>query len=96
MKDKKKNKVSVLEKLNKSLDIDASLICRGFSAELRGKYRVDLCGVKRIISYSEEEISLNTVEGVLYIRGKRLSATSFKRNVIIIEGDIVTLSFGGA
>ncbi len=93
MKNKKKDKAGFLEKINKSLDVDASLLCRGFLAELRGKYRIELCGVKKILSYGEGEMVLNTVEGVLYVYGRRLSSTSFKRNVIIIEGDIVAITF---
>lgn len=95
MKNKKKDKSGILEKINKSLDIDASLIYKGFSAEMKGKYRIELFGVRKILSYGEEAIVLNTVEGVLYIYGKRLSSTSFKRNVIIIEGDIITVTFDG-
>ena len=100
MKNKKneKNKLckpSFFESVSKGLDIDADMICRGFCAELRGKHRVELCGVKRIFTYSDILISFVTADGIFSVRGARLHCASFKRGAVIVEGDICSMGFEG-
>ena len=100
MKNKKneKNKTckpSFFESVSKGLDIDADMICRGFCAELRGKHRVELCGVKRIFTYSDVLISFVTADGIFSVRGVRLHCASFKRGAVIVEGEIFDMGFDG-
>ena len=88
-------KPSFFEAVSKGLDIDADMICRGFCAELKGKHRVEVCGVKRIFTYSDVLISFVTAEGIFSVRGARLHCASFKRGAVIVEGAIYGMGFDG-
>ena len=81
------------ESLTKGLDIDADMLCRGFSAELKGRNRAELCGVKRILTYSDSLVSFVTSDGVFSVCGERLDCISFKRGAVIVEGNILKMGF---
>ena len=89
----KKQRPDILERLGKALDVDCDMLCRGFSAELKGKNRAVLYGIKRIISYREEEMTFACADGVFFVRGSRLCCTVFKRGSVIVEGDIGRMGF---
>ena len=94
MKKKIKDNVGFFEAMTKGLDIDADMLCRGFSAELKGKNRAELCGIKRILVYTDTLVSFVTADGVFFVRGERLDCISFKRGAVIVEGNIMDMGFG--
>jgi len=93
MKDSKKEKSGLLEKMSKQLDVDCDMLCRGFSAELKGRNRAEICGVKRILTYTDSEVSFVTSDGVFCIKGARLYCASYKRGAVVVEGAIASLGF---
>lgn len=89
----KKRQMSVFERMSKSLDIDGDMICRGFSVELKGKNHVEICGVRRILTYADNEVSFVTSDGIFFVCGKRLYCVSYKRGAVIVEGEICHMGF---
>ena len=87
------NRPGFLERLNKGLDIDCDMLCRGFSLQLKGRNHAEICGVRRILTYTENKISFVTSEGVLFAEGNRLCCVSYKRGAIIVEGQITAIGF---
>ena len=96
MKDKNSDKYckpTFFEKLNKGLDIDCDMLCRGFCAELKGRNHAEICGVKRILSYIDTELSFVTSDGIFVLKGSRLYCASYRRGAVIVEGDIRSMGF---
>ena len=93
MKGNLSKRESFFEKINKGLDIDCDMLCRGFSAELRGKSRAEICGVRRIFTYTDTEICFVTSEGIFSVFGHRLFCISYKRGAVIVEGEILCMGF---
>ncbi len=89
----KNSRVGMFERINRRLDIDCDMLCRGFCAELRGKNHAEICGVRRIFTYTDTQISFVTADGIFSVRGQRLCCVSYKRGAIIVEGNIVGMSF---
>lgn len=92
-KKEKNSRAGMLERMSKGLDIDCDMLCRGFCAELRGRNRVEICGVRRILTYTDTEVSFVTSEGIFTVSGKRLYCASYKRGAVIVEGCIISLCF---
>ena len=84
---------SLFEKLNKGLDVDCDMLCRGFCAELRGRNHAEICGVRRILLYTDTELSFVTSDGIFALKGNRLYCASYKRGAVIVEGDILSMGF---
>ena len=96
MRDKKGDsfcKVTFFEKMNKGLDVDCDMLCRGFYAELKGRNHAEICGVKRILSYTDTELSFVTPDGVFSLKGNRLYCASYNRGAVIVEGNITSMGF---
>ena len=87
------SRAGLFERLNKGLDIDCDMLCRGFSLQLNGRNHAEICGVRRILIYTENKISFVTLEGVFFIEGNRLCCVSYKRGAILVEGHITDLGF---
>ncbi|MBQ7294523.1 MAG: YabP/YqfC family sporulation protein [Clostridia bacterium] len=87
------SKRGFFERLNTGLDIDCDMLLRGFRAELRGKKRAEIAGVKRIYIYTREKISFVTFEGIFSIVGKDLSCSSLKCGSATVEGDVLGMGF---
>ena len=81
------------EKINKGLDIDCDMLCRGFYVELKGRNHAEICGVKRILSYTDTVLSFVTTDGIFLINGNRLYCASYRRGAVIVEGDIKSMGF---
>lgn len=84
---------SLFEKMSKGLDVDCDMMCKGFCAELKGHNHAEICGVKRILSYTDTEVSFVTADGVFSVKGKRLYCASYKRGAVIVEGDVCLMGF---
>lgn len=94
MKEKEKVcRAGVFERMSKGLDIDADMLCKGFSVWLKGKNHAEICGVRRILVYTDENISFVTSDGIFAVNGKRLYCSSYKRGAVIVEGEILRMGF---
>lgn len=92
-KNGKSEKISLRERLCKSLDIQPDISERDNLIEIRGQHKITVRGTCRIISYSPDEVRLRTQRGELDIRGKRLFCSAYSTGSIEIEGLINDLSF---
>lgn len=92
-KNNQRCRASFFESVTKGLDIDADMICRGFCAELKGKNRAEIGGVRRILTYSDRLVSFVTADGIFSVCGARLDCISFKRGAVIVEGEISAMGF---
>lgn len=86
-------RMGMFERMSKGLDIDCDMLCRGFCVEMRGRNHAEICGVKRILTYTDTEVAFVTSDGIFAVRGKRLYCASYKRGAVIVEGDICLLGF---
>ena len=86
-------KKSFFERLNIGLDIDCDMILKGFYAELRGKKRAEINGVRRIYVYTEEKISFVTFDGIFSVVGKGLRCSSLKCGSAVVEGNVIGFGF---
>ena len=86
-------KETFFEKMNKGLDVDCDMLCRGFYAELKGRNHAEICGVKRILSYTDTALLFITSDGVFSLKGNRLYCASYNRGAVIVEGDIISMGF---
>ena len=86
-------KESIREKVGKRLEIDAGMICGGALVEIRGRNRVEISGVKRIVSYTSERIELALVKEILSIAGQRLECIFYRSGEVAVEGKIQSVSF---
>lgn len=93
--EEKQGKGGFFERINKALDIDADMLCRGFGLLLKGKYHAEVCGVRRIIEYSDERLSFVTADGTFFICGHRLYCSAYKNKAVIVEGEIEQMGFEG-
>ncbi len=81
------------EKLNDLFGLPATP--GGCMIEMRGRNTLTVGGCRRILSYGEEEITLETKEGVLSVTGRGLTCISYFATDIGIEGEIDGLRFLG-
>ena len=57
--------------------------------------RIDITGVRDVLSFDETEVTLHTTAGELIIEGKELSVTTLDtdRGVVIVDGRIDSLYY---
>ena len=58
-----------------------------------GKYRAEVCGVKRIMEYSDKRLTFVTADGTFFICGNRLYCSAYKNKAVIVEGEIEKMGF---
>ena len=88
-----KERAGFMERIGRELDIDCDMICRGFGVEMRGRTRAEICGARRILIYTDSQISFVTPEGIFSVLGKHLSCVSYKRGTVIVEGRLTHMGF---
>ena len=91
--EEKQGKAGFFERISKSLDIDADMLFGGFGVSLKGKYRAEVCGVKRIMEYSDKRLTFVTADGTFFICGNRLYCSAYKNKAVIVEGEIEKMGF---
>lgn len=87
---KRKDKLSVLEKLYLKLDIPPDVI-NNMVVEIHGRTNVRVHGCKEILLYTVDKIKLKLSECVLEISGKELYCTSYGSGNIEIDGIIFSV-----
>ena len=75
------------------LPSDAVGLSDGFMAEMRGRCGVTVRGCRRILSYSEEAVTLLTRDGRVTVKGAGLTCATYYRGAIGIDGRIDALTF---
>ena len=89
-----KEKISLCERICKSLDLQPDLTERDTLVQIRGRNKTTVQGAYRIISYSPTDVRLETKKGELLISGKRLFCSSYSRGFVEIDGLINEVIFG--
>lgn len=90
---KRQGSAGLFERMCKGLDIDADMLCRGFFVTLRGKNHAEICGVRRILVYTDERLSFVTADGMFDVSGRRLCCAAYKSGAVIVEGEITQMGF---
>lgn len=78
---------TVAEKTNLPCD----LLEGEFRLELRGRGEMYLCGCKKILKYSEEEMVIRARTFDVVVQGEKLICASFHCSGIVIEGNIQSI-----
>ena len=81
------------ERLCRSLDIQPDILPHGTLVELRGRCSVTLRGCGRVTEYTDKLIGFSTHDGVLYVRGHRLSCSSYCKGAAVVDGLIDSVEF---
>lgn len=81
------------ERLCRRLDLPPDSLPGGGLLEVRGQSSVTVKGCGRILTYTPELIRIRRQGGVLCVRGKRLSCTSYYVGAVGIDGWIGSISF---
>lgn len=92
--EKKTEKATPGERILKKWDIEPDILTGGHQIELRGRYRVKLCGADKILCYSDSVIRLRLGREEVAVEGARLECMSFTRGTAVIVGRIDRVSFG--
>lgn len=71
--------------------------CKNSNLALENRKKLSLSGVKEIVSFQDERISLNTILGNLVIKGSNLkmSKLDVQSGEVIISGMILSMIYSG-
>ena len=83
-----------LESLSKRFEVDADMIGSGNCVEIQGRSRVEIGGVKEILSYSDDRVVLALAHGTLTVQGERLECVFYRQREAAVEGKIGGVLFG--
>ena len=72
---------------------DALGVTDGFMAELRGKNGITVKGCRRILTYSETRITLDTRDGAVTVLGSSLACYAYFHGAVGIEGRVYGVFF---
>ena len=75
------------------MEIDADMIRGGERVEIRGRRRVEVEGVGKILSYERECVRLQLARETLRIEGCRLECVFYREKEVAVEGRIDGISF---
>lgn len=84
---------SLAEWLAVKLDVPSDVLEGGLRVHLRGRHSLTVHGCRRILDFTPEEIRLKLKDGVLCVRGCRLTCTAYLAGAVGVEGCIVSLQF---
>lgn len=90
-RDKKSAPNDFLSTVAKKTSLPCDLLQGEFRLELRGRSEMYLCGCKKILKYSEEEMIIRTHGFDLVVQGEGLVCASFHCSGIVIEGNIQSI-----
>lgn len=82
------------ESVNKRLEIDGDMLCGGSLIEIKGRSRVEVGGVEKIVSYKTEQVILALRRGTVSVLGERLECIFYRHGEAAVEGRIQAVSFG--
>ena len=93
MKESKKEKRTLAERLAIDMDVPPELLSGGCFIEIRGRNSVVVRGCRRILTYSETKVSLKLRRESVEITGKRLTCISYLAGAVAVEGYIDAVTF---
>ena len=91
---KDSEKVSVLERLRRMLDIPADAIGGASHIEVFGYCELEVSGCTGLEEYSDTRIVLLICDGSLTVEGKGLELSSFSEGFIRVNGRLDVIAFG--
>ncbi len=93
----KKNETgqSLVEKINKTLDISPEALPGGTLISISGRQSIKVEGRVKILLYSPDKIVLALGKETLTVIGKRLLCSAYHGKDITLEGYIYSVSFEG-
>ena len=77
----------IRHKISKSLELPEDALCSAYRIQIIGNTAI-LCGCKKILNYTSEEITVLTKDGVVSFNGKSLKCMYFFENTIELCGVI--------
>lgn len=88
-----KEKPSIIERIQRALDIPPDAIARECMIEIRGRSLITVHGCERISRYLPNEIRMVTASGEVRILGESLVCVSFSAGSVGVEGRVESVSF---
>lgn len=80
------NGLTRAERWSRFLDVPADVACGGMTLELRGSTDLLVCGVKKILAYSDTGFCLATPAGRITVRGEGLTMYAYHSDGTVIRG----------
>ncbi|MGE5474509.1 MAG: sporulation protein YqfC [Ignavibacteriales bacterium] len=90
---RKKNKVSIKEKMGEVLEIPKELIMDTGKLTVIGQKQLFLENHKGIVEYEDYRIKVNTKEGIIQFEGNGMDIKEITSEDIMITGEIYTIQF---
>ena len=85
--DQRRNaELTCAERLSRILDVPADVACGGMTLELRGSTDLLVCGVRKILAYSDTGFCLATPAGRITVKGDGLSMSAYHNDGTVIRG----------
>ena len=81
------------ESVSKKLEIDGEMLCGGSLIEIKGRSRVEVGGVVKIVSSGTEQVILALRKGSVAVLGERLECIFYRSGDAAVEGRIHAVSF---
>ena len=96
MSNKKDKKASLIEFLSLKTALPSDALTGNFRLEIRGRNNAIVCGCRRILKYTPEEIILSAKDFNVTIFGQRLVCTAYHEGAVCVEGYVVGVDFDTA
>ena len=93
MSNKNDKKNALIEFLSAKTSLPSDMLAGDFRLEIRGRNNAIICGCKRILKYTPQEIVLSAKGFAVGITGKRLICTSYHEGAVCIEGYVCGVEF---
>lgn len=83
----------IKETISSAFDLPKDIIMDVAKITVIGTVQVAVENHKGVIEYSEQQIRVNSENGIIKISGERLNIKSILHEEIVIEGDITGVSY---
>ncbi|MGE5328331.1 MAG: sporulation protein YqfC [Deltaproteobacteria bacterium] len=90
---KKKNKISIKEKMGEVLEIPKELVLDTGKLTIVGQKQLFLENHKGIVEYEDFRIKVNTREGIIQLEGNGMDIKEITSEDIMVTGEIYTIQF---
>jgi len=90
---RKKNKVSIKEKMGEVLEIPKELVMDTGKVTVIGQKQLLLENHKGIVEYEDFRIKVNTREGIIQLEGNGMDIKEITSEDIMVSGDIYSIQF---
>ncbi len=91
----KESRRGIAEYLSVKAELPSDALAGECRVELRGRNMLFVNGCRRILKYSSDEIVFAVRHDSVKILGERLACTSYHAGAVCVEGNIISVSFGG-